>query len=70
MSRLKAKSIRLIDMLAILNDADIVVVMFKNGSKPTHSNYVRQLRIQLDSYLGCHVVGMLSGGSVTLLIDD
>lgn len=70
MSRLKAKPIRLIDILGILDDQDIIVVMFKNGSRLTHSNYVRQLRVQLEKYLGCNIVGMISGGSITVMIND
>ena len=70
MSKFKPKQIRLIDILGIMNDNDMVVVMFKNQSKTTHSNYVRVIRTILDEYLGCTVEGIIGGGGLTVLIND
>ena len=69
MARVKAKPIRLVDMLRLLDDNDMIVVMFKYNTKPTHSNYVKKLKILLDEYLGAEVVGITSSGAITLLID-
>ena len=69
MSRVKAKPVRLVDMLGLFSDDDMVVVRFRYNTKPTHSNYVRLLKAQLDAYLGCNVIGVTASGAVNILID-
>ena len=70
MGRYKAKPIRLIDILGVMNDADMIVVMFKNQSQSTHSSYVRTIKSLLGDYLGCNIVGLIGGSVLTVMIDD
>lgn len=70
MSKYKSKDVRLVDIIGLLTDRDMIVVMFKNGTNVTHSNYVRTIRTVLDDYMGCKVVGLTAGGALTVLIED
>ena len=69
MAKVKPRPVRLVDILNILDDNDMAIVMFKYNTRPTHSNYVKNLKVQLDMFLGAEIVGITDSGAITFLIN-
>lgn len=66
----KPQSVRLIDILNILNDNDTVTIIFRSGRRETKIGLVKDIRRELEGFLGCNITTMVSGNGTSLMLDD
>lgn len=68
MPKIKAKPLRLIDVLYAINPDEIVKITYNHG-RNTCSWPVRQLEVEFSKDLGKEIIGLTSGGgTITIFI--
>lgn len=66
----KPQSVRLIDILNILSNNDTVTIIFRSGRRETKIGLVKDIRQELEGFLGCTITTMVSGNGTSLMLDD
>ena len=66
----KPQSVRLIDILNILSNNDTVTIIFRSGRRETKIGLVKDIRQELEGFLGCTITTMVSGNETSLMLDD
>lgn len=62
--------VRLLDILSILNDNDTVVIIFRSGRRQTKTGFVKDIKKELEEFVGCTVTSMVGGNNTSLMVDD
>lgn len=67
MPRVKAKPIRLIDILNAINEDEYVKITYNHG-RNTYSNTSKLAEVDFKDYLGTEIIGITASGTIHIFI--